>query len=218
MGYWSYHPMGGDAPLDNVYKIEEFIVKSKGYDSLDSFSKKEFNIDNFYEIPFTIMAELYEEYKYILIDEAMNNYNFLAEEYKKYETNGFIIDKEKGIVTYDESKYKNLVYVSYKFILPFKFIEYGIRVHEEFIKDLIELVSDGGAKEREYEINDNSELRFDNPYDYARFVKKHANLLFNEKYKNEDVPDEIYKQLNCEGLLETILKEAEFEIASVNKN
>lgn len=65
------------------------------------------------------------------------------------------------------------------------------------------LLKDGGALERGYDIDDNEPLDFENPYHYVRALKECADKIFNEKYSFEEVVD-AYEGMFSKGLFETI--------------
>lgn len=52
MGYWSYHPMGGDSPLDEQYKIYNLIIKNE--------ETKDY--EDFYDIPYEDKKILMSKY------------------------------------------------------------------------------------------------------------------------------------------------------------
>jgi len=221
MGYWGYHPMEGDTPLDNLAVVEDWLLKTliediqteessgkneKISDKLRNFViERSFNEEKITEDLFYPMNKNDINYSFGLKVDLWNTYKYdLINNFKDEETD------------YDKDTY---------FVIPFKFIDFDVHIKSEYIPYLIEMLGDGGSYTRDYNIFKDDDGKYtledfkedhDHPYYYVLLVQKYATQLFDEN--NKELDDEFVSKhpeitnIVSKGLFETmfeVVKEAE---------
>lgn len=121
MGYWSTHPMGGDAPCDAEIILERNLYKRAGIKpDLDEDGYEEYNVTEEEKL------ELIEKYKLDII----------------YDPDYYLVEIHE---CFKDS------YTDYMFAIPYLFIENGIKFDDDkHIERLMYLLGDGGASNRGY--------------------------------------------------------------------
>lgn len=133
----------------------------------------------------------------------------LDEEYEffgdlPYEERKSMYEKHKyellnGFTDYMNKNHK--YYEGYEFVLIYRLIYHDIRFPNKYIDKLVEMLGDGGATERGYELNEK-----DSPYMYIKKIVDNKELIFSEEKSIKDVPQDIVESLYCPGLLQTIFE------------
>lgn len=165
MGYWSVHPMGGDAPLDHKYRLDALLFTKEECEDYETVrDKKEYkkrleaNLQKATEIDFTREANFYDftnaKIEHVEGEDGRNHISF----------------ENLGITPYTEDC---------SFIVPFLVAEHEIKITNQVLsRKLKNMIGDGGAWQREYEIptkaNGSYPTIYNNwnglqtPYDYAK--------------------------------------------------
>lgn len=124
MGYWSYHFMGGDTPMDKHYDAKIFIINRYAEDFKFTPPSIDCDDDNdyFYDLDYTI--------------QCLEKLNPTHESFKEW--------LSKNII-----RFCNCRELYFNFAFPYLLMELSIKASSnEEIKKLCELVDDGGASER----------------------------------------------------------------------
>jgi hypothetical protein len=216
MGYWSYHPMGGDSPLDDKGYLMEAIIKFANRNRIISPDEVRMLqlIENLNEDK--INAELIDSIKktpfnkLTYIDTKNIKTIDFAKTFDKYLT--LILKK----IVHDEETL-NFFFRSYKrikkdFVFVYMIIEHEIKIKNEKVSSLvIDMLGDGGNKKRHYSPETRSVeeiLKFFEveplikitPESYAKVLK----FYWKDLMKGKITFKEFDNKFKCKGLLETI--------------
>lgn len=168
MGYWGYHPLDGDQPMDFKGEVFDFLVSC-----LVADIKAEQAIG---EVNSNITDELREFKNNYLNEENLVNYDDVDEdELYRVTDELWKIYKYEIIHRYindDDDNY-------YSFVIPFTFISLGLKVKEPYVKYLVDLLGDGGANDRDYD--EWNGIDKEHPYYYVNIVKENPDIFFNEE-------------------------------------
>jgi len=159
MGYWSVHPMGGDAPSDYRYKIVDalFAEEEQEYDL--HWNKEVYKI--------RLEAHLAEVADLVYMQNAIH------------------FDFTDVSRTKEGFDFENVLQTPYvencSFVVPYEVIAYQIRISDKQLSAKIkEMIGDGGAANRQYQIPKESDHDFptrenkwnglQTPFDHARML------------------------------------------------
>jgi hypothetical protein len=160
MGYWSEHPMGGDAPLDVKSELDSFLFPEKDRVKMDETEYKTRLIANLNEI--IGLDYIRGEHPTDEMKEKSRSVlrNFMSNEEQLERT-------LRGMFRNDCS-----------FVLPFTLIEHEIGVKDKALSDKVKsMIGDGGAYERGYDVPKNTDENYpdkennwndlESPFDFA---------------------------------------------------
>lgn len=188
MGYWSSHPMSGDAPLDFKDNLDYLLFSEEEIEQ-----KVYFNLD------------VYKERLENRLKEAMKlDYTRKVTQYT------FPQSEENGP--------GNRYLEDASFVLPFTVVECQLRILDPVISQTLkEMIKDGGARTRTYSIpevgspeyptRENEYNQLESPFDYAIQLYENWEGLMNGSLSFDDFGvapglfDEMNKTLPSTGLL-----------------
>jgi len=174
MIYWSSHPICGDVPMNFKDEITDFLIHYLINDIEQEISSNRINPNINSELRNVVILFKNDHTK---IAEAL--YQEII--YKNFEKELWNLYKYEII-----QQYKN---DTYSFVVPFYFILFGVRIKEEAIKDLVDMLKDGNSTERNF--NSWNQIDEDHPMYYVELVKKYKLQLFDEK--NSELDEEFIK-------------------------